>query len=173
MDGPTRRPHGWRLTVPAHLRGYGGRHRRIRRDLLREEPNCRECKREGKKTPATHADHVKPLCLGGGTERTNYQPLCERHSRSKAGREGAYCRHTMKGNKMTRYLVGKIGAREAWAAIDTDSLCTAPNIAERKFVAFMSPFQSEGQARAALTDAGATDITERKAKPDRRGDRRA
>jgi 5-methylcytosine-specific restriction enzyme A len=96
MDGPDRRPHGWRPTVPAHKRGYGTAHKRLRRELFREEPNCRECAKQGRTVKATHADHIVPLCLGGPTVRENYQPLCEPHSRAKSAREGAHYRHHIK-----------------------------------------------------------------------------
>ncbi|WP_443019849.1 HNH endonuclease [Sphingomonas adhaesiva] len=86
------RPHRWRPTGTRHERGYGLAHDRIRRALLREEPNCRACAEEGRVTKASHADHIVPRCLGGGNERSNYQPLCVAHSRSKSGREGALVR---------------------------------------------------------------------------------
>lgn len=87
------RPHRWgRPTAPA-LRGYGPEHQRIRRALLKREPNCRECAKQGREVKATHADHIVPLCLGGPTVASNYQPLCTLHARSKSGREGAHMRN--------------------------------------------------------------------------------
>lgn len=87
-----KRPHRWRPIGSTAQRGYGALHVRIRKALLREEPNCRECAKEGRTTPASHADHIVPKCLGGLNERSNYQPLCLAHSRSKTGREGAMMR---------------------------------------------------------------------------------
>lgn len=81
--------HTWRPASSRHDRGYGTAHDRIRRALLRDEPFCRECRRYGRETKATHADHIIPRCLGGESVRSNYQPLCTAHSRSKTGREGA------------------------------------------------------------------------------------
>ncbi|WP_420822540.1 HNH endonuclease [Sphingopyxis lindanitolerans] len=61
--------------------------------MLRQEPNCRICAQAGRTTKASHADHIVPKCLGGSDDRSNYQPLCLAHSRSKTGREGAMIGH--------------------------------------------------------------------------------
>jgi 5-methylcytosine-specific restriction protein A len=87
------RSHRWGQPTPRTQRGYGAAHDRIRRALLREEPNCRECAKEGRITKANHADHIRPCCLGGSDDRSNYQPLCTAHARSKTGREGAMIRN--------------------------------------------------------------------------------
>lgn len=92
-SAPIRKQHNWRPDGSRHDRGYGKVHDRIRRALLREEPFCRECRKAGIETKATHADHVVPKCLGGADERGNYQPLCTAHSRAKTGREGAMIRN--------------------------------------------------------------------------------
>lgn len=104
-----KRPHTWRPKGSRHERGYGLAHDRIRRALLRDEPFCRECRKEGRQTRATHADHVVPRCLGGATTRANYQPLCTAHSRSKSGREGAMMRLARK--RARQELEGKGGRR--------------------------------------------------------------
>lgn len=87
-----KRPHKWGNPAPRYERGYGREHDRMRRKLLREEPNCRECAKEGREVKATHADHVLAKCFGGSDAYANYQPLCVSHSRSKTGREGAMMR---------------------------------------------------------------------------------
>ena len=87
------RDHRWRPIGTRAERGYGTAHDRIRRALLREEPFCRECRKLGRETRATHADHIIPRCQGGSDARSNYQPLCVAHSRSKTGREGAMMRN--------------------------------------------------------------------------------
>jgi 5-methylcytosine-specific restriction protein A len=90
-NAPPRR-HGWGSPTQPAQRGYGGEHLRIRRQLLKDEPNCRIC---GAK--ATHADHIIPKCMGGLTVRENYQALCEKCSRSKSGQEGAMMRWKRRG----------------------------------------------------------------------------
>lgn len=90
--GELGKTHTWRPLSSRHDRGYGTQHDRIRRALLRDEPFCRECRKYGREVRATHADHIVPKCLGGESVRSNYQPLCTAHSRSKSGREGAMMR---------------------------------------------------------------------------------
>ena len=94
-----KRPHRWRPIGSRADRGYGPAHDRIRRAMLREEPNCRACAAEGRETKASHADHIVPKCLGGSDARSNYQPLCLAHSRSKTGREGAMIRNARRRAK--------------------------------------------------------------------------
>ncbi|MCO5794019.1 MAG: HNH endonuclease [Blastomonas sp.] len=61
---------------------------------MADEPNCRQCREEGRgDVPAHFADHVVPRCLGGGDERSNLQPLCRDHHLTKSGKEGAMMRH--------------------------------------------------------------------------------
>jgi 5-methylcytosine-specific restriction protein A len=100
---PPRR-HNWGKPPSRIERGYDKVHVAIRKALLKDEPNCRECAKLGVVTKATHADHIIPKCQGGLTVRSNYQPLCTAHSRSKSGREG----HQMR--------MAKRRAREALAA---------------------------------------------------------
>ena len=94
----TNRPHNWRPIGTRYERGYGLKHDRIRRALLRDEPWCRECAKAGKEVKATHADHITPRCLNGPDDRHNYQPLCEPCSRAKSSREGAMMRHRKRGH---------------------------------------------------------------------------
>lgn len=103
-----KKAHGWGRPTPPAQRGYDHVHRRIRRDLFREEPNCRECAKLGVMTKATCADHVIPKCQGGATIRDNYQPLCLTHSRSKTGREGHQMRMAKKRARAA--LEGKLNA---------------------------------------------------------------
>ena len=51
-----------------------GQRRRAR--LLAAEPLCRECRRQGRTTPAAEIDHIVPLASGGGDQDDNLQPLC-------------------------------------------------------------------------------------------------
>lgn len=164
MLDPKRPRHRWGAPVPAHQRGYGPQFQRLRRAILRDEPNCRECASEGETTKATHCDHIRPLCLGGATIKSNLQPLCERHSRAKAGREGAHYRHHVKpivdrkerDTVATNFLTAKHPERgQLWVAIDPEALCSAPAIAERRFASYLAPYESAEAARAALIEAGA------------------
>jgi 5-methylcytosine-specific restriction protein A len=61
----------------AAKRGYGGQHRKLREQLLQQEPLCRLCKAKGRVTPATIADHVVPIAKGGAVHSlSNLQPVC-------------------------------------------------------------------------------------------------
>jgi 5-methylcytosine-specific restriction protein A len=98
------RPHGWRPdNRVTHVR-YGKEHRKLRQQVLAEEPSCRRCGR-----PSQQADHIRPISLGGPTVRANYQALCEPCSRSKTGREGALIRHHGKAGALKIMFGG--GAR--------------------------------------------------------------
>lgn len=55
--------------------------------MLAEEPLCRQCKDEGRITPAVEVDHITPLRQGGTNDRSNLQPLCRRHHSQKTCRE--------------------------------------------------------------------------------------
>lgn len=83
-----RRPHRFGKPTPPSQRGYGKAHRLLRRALLIDKPACTN----GCGRPATCADHIKPLSLGGETVAENMQALCEPCHRSKSGREAAYIR---------------------------------------------------------------------------------
>ena len=86
-NGPPPRRHRYGKPIPPHRRGYGYAHRKLRKQVLSEEPNCRSCG-----DPANVLDHIKPMFLGGETVRENGQGLCTPCSRSKSGREGAWAR---------------------------------------------------------------------------------
>jgi len=58
-------------------RGYGREHRRLREQLLRQEPLCRLCLANGRLIPATIADHITPIAQGGAIhDISNLQPVC-------------------------------------------------------------------------------------------------
>lgn len=85
---PPPRRHNFGKPSPRSARGYGAKHVRLRRALLKDKPDCAfGCGR-----PANCADHVKPLSMGGETVPENLQALCEPCHRSKSGREAAYVR---------------------------------------------------------------------------------
>jgi 5-methylcytosine-specific restriction protein A len=59
-------------------RGYGASWRGTRLAVLQDEPLCRHCAAKGRAQLAVTVDHKVPKALGGGDERANLQPLCER-----------------------------------------------------------------------------------------------
>ena len=64
-------------TTSRHKRGYGRQHVQLRAHLLAIEPLCRMCKAKGRTTPATIADHIRPLAQGGAMhDLSNLQPVC-------------------------------------------------------------------------------------------------
>lgn len=50
---------------------------RDRRQVLAEEPLCRECLKHDRTTPSAIVDHIRPLAWGGSDARTNKQGLCK------------------------------------------------------------------------------------------------
>jgi hypothetical protein len=86
-DEPPR--HSWQAFKVATNQRYGSDHTRIKRELIAEDPICREkgCNRRG-----DHADHIRPKCLGGATTRENMQLLCIEHSRRKTALEANFIR---------------------------------------------------------------------------------
>jgi 5-methylcytosine-specific restriction protein A len=70
-------------TTSRHQRGYGTAHDKMRAMLISTVILCEECARQGRSTPGTIADHIKPLSRGGTGERSNYQLLCQPCSDAK------------------------------------------------------------------------------------------
>jgi len=65
-------------------------YQRFRRELLRSEPLCRECARQGRTRQADELDHVRPLRhanLHLFWEMSNLQPLCAACHRAKSDSE--------------------------------------------------------------------------------------
>lgn len=77
----------------AASRGYGADWRRLRDQVLSEEPLCRECGKQGRVTAAECVDHIIPH-RGDETlrlSRSNLQPLCTPcHSAKTAREDGAF-----------------------------------------------------------------------------------
>jgi len=67
------------------LRGRAGVKQRLRR--LHAEPLCRECRKNGRVTPATVPDHIVPLAMGGTDTDDNVQCLCDDCHASKTSTE--------------------------------------------------------------------------------------
>ncbi len=91
---PKAAAHRWVRKQTTTERGYGWRHQQMRKRVLAEEPLCRAClAMEPKRyTPATIADHIKPLAEGGTDDRGNYQGLCGPCHDEKTQREAARAR---------------------------------------------------------------------------------
>lgn len=75
------------LRGSAYERGYDARWRSARKSFLERYPLCAECMRNGKLTPATVVDHIKPH---RGDQRlfwdmSNWQPLCKGCHDKKTG----------------------------------------------------------------------------------------
>ncbi len=64
---PVRKP--WRGGAGGH--GYGRQWRKIRDQVLTEEPYCRLCR-----APATEVDHIVARARGGRDGRANLRGLC-------------------------------------------------------------------------------------------------
>lgn len=102
VQPPRFRPRGWKAPEPwvtskgksRQSRGYDGVHDALRKQVLIEEPYCRECIRVGIVPPrrTTIADHILPKAEGGPNERWNYQGLCDPHGKAKTAKESARAR---------------------------------------------------------------------------------
>ena len=76
------------VTTTSRLRGR--RWLALRAQVLSAEPRCSICLRRGRLRAATEVDHIVPLHLGGGNERSNLQPLChDCHTDKSAAERGA------------------------------------------------------------------------------------
>jgi 5-methylcytosine-specific restriction protein A len=76
-------------------RGYGAKWRKLRAFVLAREPLCRRCLANGRTTPATEVDHVKPKEQGGTDDSANLQGLCHQcHSIKTATEDGGFGLHT-------------------------------------------------------------------------------
>ena len=88
-----------RKRLTAHQRGYTSRWRRVSQEFLKAHPLCAECERQGRITPATCVDHIKPHRGDFHLfwDQSNWQPLCTAcHSRKTAAEDGGF------GNKVSR-----------------------------------------------------------------------
>lgn len=80
----------WRGESPGRLRGRAWR--RLRDQVLEEEPFCRRCTERGTVTHASRSticDHVKPLAEGGTDERSNIAGMCVPCHDEKTAEESA------------------------------------------------------------------------------------
>ncbi|KGQ32246.1 HNH endonuclease [Gallibacterium anatis] len=69
-----------RYRLPAHKRGYNSKWRQYREQYLKANPLCVRCLANGKYTPATVIDHIKPVENGQSDPlfwvASNHQALC-------------------------------------------------------------------------------------------------
>ncbi|MGK2927932.1 MAG: HNH endonuclease signature motif containing protein [Lysobacterales bacterium] len=80
MDQAKRRADNERAKRNQRKRCYSTGHptwRKLRAYVLAREPLCRECRKEGRTTPATVVDHIDGDSFNNAT--TNLQPLCAKH----------------------------------------------------------------------------------------------
>jgi 5-methylcytosine-specific restriction protein A len=74
-------------------RGYGSKWRKLRDYVLKREPLCRICLKNGRTEPAREVDHIKPKSAGGTDDQANLQGLCHQcHSRKTAEEDGGFGR---------------------------------------------------------------------------------
>lgn len=86
---------GWGVTTRGtrKQRGYGWEWDQRRARILKSEPLCRQCRKDGRAVVATTVDHIVPKHKGGGDEDTNLQPLCNPCHKAKTAREGNTARY--------------------------------------------------------------------------------
>ena len=61
---------------PATRKRYGKQWRRIRDTYIAAHPLCKQCKKDGRLTPAQEVHHIEPLSKGGTHDEANLMSLC-------------------------------------------------------------------------------------------------
>ncbi|HEY8604713.1 HNH endonuclease signature motif containing protein [Tsuneonella suprasediminis] len=81
---------GWSATTRGTRaqRGYGWAWEKLRARILKAEPLCRACRKEGRATVATTVDHITPKHKGGTDDEENLQSLCDPCHKAKTAAEG-------------------------------------------------------------------------------------
>jgi len=74
----------------AASRGYGRDWRRLRAQVLAEEPLCRFCQERGQLTPAQEVDHIETIADRPDLrlDRSNLRPLCTPCHSRRTRRDG-------------------------------------------------------------------------------------
>ncbi|MBO4394634.1 MAG: HNH endonuclease [Spirochaetales bacterium] len=73
---------------------HSSKWKRLRYQFLSEHPFCEECRRHGRLTRATVADHIIPIRQGGAMlDEDNLQALCSSCHSSKSIKEGSRYGH--------------------------------------------------------------------------------
>ena len=89
------RPEGRQERKPdtrpsASKRGYDRWWRKLRLEVLHDDPFCRSCRKRGLVEQAVEVDHIVPLSRGGARlAKSNLQPLCRACHHLKTSREQA------------------------------------------------------------------------------------
>ena len=86
-QAPQPKRERWGTTKGKRLTGRTNQ--KAREELFRDEPLCRECRRQGRIRIATIRDHIKALAFGGEEHRDNTQPLCKECHDAKSKAEAA------------------------------------------------------------------------------------
>lgn len=83
---------GWH-TSSRHERGYGYKWQKLRQVILRRDDYlCQPCLANGRPTPATEVDHIKPKAKGGTDEQDNLQSTCKPCHAAKTQQEAREAR---------------------------------------------------------------------------------
>ena len=76
-----------------HERGYGANWVKTRARIMRRDRHlCQPCWRDGRPTPATEVDHIKPKARGGTDDDDNLQAICHDCHKAKTEAEAAMAR---------------------------------------------------------------------------------
>lgn len=71
-----------------HARGYGAQWVKTRAAILARDMHlCQTCLAQGRATPASAVDHIKPKAKGGTDEPDNLQAICGACHDAKSRRE--------------------------------------------------------------------------------------
>lgn len=100
----------WKGESPNRLRGRPWR--RLRDQVLTEEPFCRWCTERGtitKDSRSVVCDHIKPLAEGGTDERSNLAGMCEPCHDEKTAQEAARAQGRDAPTMRTRQSIGADG----------------------------------------------------------------
>jgi 5-methylcytosine-specific restriction enzyme A len=80
----------WAHSGSRHDRGYGSAWVKTRARILeRDDYLCQPCLRNGRVTPATEVDHIKPKADGGSDDDDNLQSICHACHVTKTEQEAA------------------------------------------------------------------------------------
>ena len=80
-------------TQSRHERGYGSAWVKLRKVILKRDSYlCQACLAQGRPTPATDVDHIKPKAQGGTDDVANLQSLCRACHEDKTKRENGWKR---------------------------------------------------------------------------------